>query len=402
VKIFKKCAPNGRVYVYMGKREFVSCDGVAETINGVVNIQDHHDTLKGRRVYVQLVITFRHGREEEETMGLSFKKELILDRVQVYPPEKGKSEETKLQTRLIQKLGDGAMPFSLNFPELAPNSVIICHDDSEDPASRTMGVFYDIRVHLAEDADDYQGKKGSTVSMGIRKAQYAPSDMKQRSPTSTAEKGFMFGNGKMILEASLDRELFYHGEDIPVNISINNQSKKSVKSIRCNINQHCELTMVNAQYSCKVCRIDTQDGCPLQPGSSLNRTVVLKPLAQKCYGVRGLCLDAALSKVTDESNLASSSLAESGNANDLLGVVVSYSVKVRVQLSGMGGELETDIPFKLVHPRPDSSEMKNLESEKNDARSKCEVRRRKFQAQDSVLDETFYASQDSQQGANEG
>ena len=28
------------------------------------------------------------------------------------------------------------------------------------------------------------------------KAQYAPSDMKQRSPTSTAEKGFMFGNGK--------------------------------------------------------------------------------------------------------------------------------------------------------------------------------------------------------------
>ena len=53
----------------------------------------------------------------------------------VYPPEKGKSEETKLQTRLIQKLGDGAMPFSLNFPELAPNSVIICHDDSEDPAS---------------------------------------------------------------------------------------------------------------------------------------------------------------------------------------------------------------------------------------------------------------------------
>ena len=99
VKIFKKCAPNGnflyptflvqigsflgRVYVYMGKREFVSCDGVIEPINGVVNIQDHHDTLKGRRVYVQLVITFRHGREEEETMGLSFKKELILDRVQV-------------------------------------------------------------------------------------------------------------------------------------------------------------------------------------------------------------------------------------------------------------------------------------------------------------------------------
>ena len=38
---------------------------------------------------------------------------------------------------------------------------------------------------------------------------------------------------------------------------------------------------------------------------SLNRTIILKPLAQNCAGMRGLCLDAALSKVTDESNLAS-------------------------------------------------------------------------------------------------
>ena len=54
----------------------------------MVCAQDHHDTLKGRRIYAQLVITFRHGKEEEEMMGLSFKKELVLDRVQIYPPEK--------------------------------------------------------------------------------------------------------------------------------------------------------------------------------------------------------------------------------------------------------------------------------------------------------------------------
>ena len=90
---------------------------------------------QGRRIFVQLVITFRHGREEDETLGLSFKKELVLDRVQIYPPEKKKDEETKLQTRLIQKLGEGAFPFSLTFPELAPNSVIICADEDEDPAN---------------------------------------------------------------------------------------------------------------------------------------------------------------------------------------------------------------------------------------------------------------------------
>ena len=70
----------------------------------------------------------------------------------------------------------------------------------------------------------------------ILQAQYASLDMKQRSPTSTAEKGFMFGSGKLVVEASLDREVFYHGEDLPIHISINNNSKKCVKNIRVSFN----------------------------------------------------------------------------------------------------------------------------------------------------------------------
>ena len=75
-----------------------------------------------------------------------------------------------------------------------------------------MGVFYDIRVHLGEDVNDYTDKKASTVAMGIWKVtsymhfcilptfvifevQFASADIKQRSPTSTADKGFMFGSG---------------------------------------------------------------------------------------------------------------------------------------------------------------------------------------------------------------
>ena len=71
-----------------------------------------------------------------------------------------------------------------------------------------------------------------------------------------------------------------------------------------------------------------------------------------CNQERGLVLDAALSKERDETNLASSSLAETGDPNDLLGVIVSYSVKVTLLLSGMGGELVVDLPFKLNHPKP--------------------------------------------------
>merc|ERR1719447_2474442 len=159
------------------------------------------------------------------------------------------------------------------------------------------------------------------------------------------------------------------------------------------INQNCELSIVNQHYSCKVARLESKDGCPLQPGGTLNRTIKLKPLAQICQGMKGICLDASLSKSQGESNLASSSLSEGGD-NDLLGLIVSYTIKVKVVIGGMGGELETDLPFKLVHPRPNSDAADHLETEKKTARNKGEARRKKFQAQDSVLNESLNASQD--------
>ena len=39
-------------------------------------------------------------------------------------------------------LGDGAIPFTLEFPDLAPNSVLICADESEDPANVVILLFY--------------------------------------------------------------------------------------------------------------------------------------------------------------------------------------------------------------------------------------------------------------------
>ena len=52
--------------------------------------------LLGKFIFASLIATFRHGREEDEVMGISFKKELVVDRVQVYPADR-KDEETKLQ-----------------------------------------------------------------------------------------------------------------------------------------------------------------------------------------------------------------------------------------------------------------------------------------------------------------
>lgn len=382
-KIYKKCSPNGRLYLYLGQREYISADSEIDDIKGIAYAPEMQE-LQGKYIFASLIVCFRHGREEDEMMGISFRKELVVDRVQVFPPIKD-DDKTKLQTRLMQKLGDGAKPFTLAFPQSAPNSVLIRGEEGD---SAQMGVTYEVRLHVGDSSDDFGGAKKSSVNMSIRKSQYITSEDKQRSPTAKAEKGFLCAKGKLGLECTLDKEIFYHGQEIPIHVSINNNANKSVKAIRVAIVQHCELTMVAAQYSCKVARFETKDGCPLGPGANLNRTFTMKPLAQMCGHERGLALDASLSKERDETNLASSSIAETGDPNDLLGVIVSYSVKVTLVLSGMGGELVVDLPFKLNHPKPDSEEADTLEELKKSSAeeaAKLNKRRQRFQAQDSVL-----------------
>jgi len=76
-KIFKKCSPNGRLYLYLGQREYISADQEIDDIKGIAYLPEVSD-LQGKFIFASLVVTFRHGREEDEMMGVSFKKELWL------------------------------------------------------------------------------------------------------------------------------------------------------------------------------------------------------------------------------------------------------------------------------------------------------------------------------------
>merc|ERR1711997_420846 len=166
-KIFKKCSPHGRLYLYMGQRDYISSDGVIDDIKGIAYMPELSE-LQAKFIFASLVVTFRHGREEDEVMGISFKKELVVDRVKVHPPDQ-EDEKNKLQTRLVQKLGEGAKPFTLCFPQSAPNSVLI---KGEDGDSAQMGVSYEVRIHIGDSSDDFVGTKKASVNMSIRKPQY--------------------------------------------------------------------------------------------------------------------------------------------------------------------------------------------------------------------------------------
>ena len=63
-------------------------------------------------------------------------------------------------------------------------------------------------------------------------SQYSSPDEKTRSPTAKADKGFLASKGKVHMECTLDTETFYHGQELPIHVNINNNANKSVKSIR--------------------------------------------------------------------------------------------------------------------------------------------------------------------------
>lgn len=93
--------------------------------DGVVLVDP--DYLKDRKVFAHVLAAFRYGREDLDVLGLTFRKDLFLASVQVYPPVKEQQKPlTRLQERLIKKLGPNAYPFF--FEVIFPCSVILTID----------------------------------------------------------------------------------------------------------------------------------------------------------------------------------------------------------------------------------------------------------------------------------
>jgi len=343
VKVFKKTAPNGKLTVYLGRRDFVDNTKGTDPVDGVVVFDN--DYLRGRKVYASVVVVYRFGREEDEVMGLTFSKELELCSQQIYPAANS-SSPNEVQDRLMKKLGGNAHPFNVTLPEMAPSSVVLQNDE----ASKPIGVLYELRVFVADSANEKQHKRNS-VTLAVRKVQYAPAERCNRQPSTLVSKGFALSSGKLNLEVTLEKDIYYHGEQITANLNIANGSRKTVKCIKCNVIQHVEVTMTNTHFTRTVGSMESKEGCPITPGSNLSKKFVLEPSARTVKNIHGIALDG---KVKDaDANLASSTLMSQGqNPNDVLGIAISYSARVALNCGAMGGELVADLPFKLVHPSP--------------------------------------------------
>ncbi|XP_034404694.1 beta-arrestin-1 isoform X3 [Cyclopterus lumpus] len=304
-RVFKKASPNGKLTVYLGKRDFVDHVDLVEPVDGVVLIDPEY--LKERKVFVTLTCAFRYGREDLDVLGLTFRKDLFVANIQAFPPPaEEKKSLTRLQERLIKKLGEHAHPFTFEIPLNLPCSVTL--QPGPEDTGKACGVDFEVKAFCAENVEEKIHKRNS-VRLVIRKVQYAP-EKPGPQPTAETTRQFLMSDKPLHLEASLDREIYYHGEPISVNVHVTNNTNKTVKKMKISVRQYADICLFNtAQYKCPV--------------------------------------------ATEESEL------REGANKEILGIIVSYKVKVKLVVSrgGLLGDLaasdvSVELPFTLMHPKP--------------------------------------------------
>ncbi|KAF7490545.1 Beta-arrestin-1 [Sarcoptes scabiei] len=350
-----------QITVYLGKRDFVDHMNYIDPIDGVVLIDP--DYIKERKVYGHVLAAFRYGREDLDVLGLTFRKDLFLSAEQIFPTkaETRAKPLTRLQERLIKKLGTNAYPFFFELPPNCPASVTL--QPAPGDTGKPCGVDYELKAYVADSVNDKPHKRNS-VRLAIRKVVYAPSKQGDQ-PCTEVSKDFVMSPNKLHLEASLDKELYHHGEDIVVNVHIANNSNRTVKKIKVSVRQFADICLFStAQYKCTVAEIESEDGCPVSPGFTLSKVYNLKPLLANNKDKRGLALDGQLKH--EDTNLASSTIINDLVQKENLGIIVRYKVKVKLILGPLGGDVVAELPFILMHPKPEEPKHNDIVPKKND------------------------------------
>ncbi|XP_018549434.1 arrestin red cell isoform X1 [Lates calcarifer] len=342
-RVFKKSSPNCKLTVYLGKRDFVDHLDHVDPVDGVVLVDPGY--LKDRKVFVTLTCAFCYGREDLDVLGLSFRKDLYVHTIQAFPPQLVEKKPLScLQEKLMKKLGQHAYPFSFTIPQNLPCSVTL--QLTQEDFGKACGVDYELRVFCAKTVEEKIHQRNS-VHLVIRKVQYAP-EKPGPQPMVETSRSFLMSDRSLYLEASLNKELYYHGEPISVNVHVTNNSNKTVKKVKISVRQYADICLFStAQYKCPVAQVEADD--LVSPSSTFCQVYTLTPVLANNREKRGLALDGKLKH--EDTNLASSTIVKEGTNKEMMGIVVSYRVKVKLVVS-RGGDVAVELPFVLMHPKP--------------------------------------------------
>lgn len=348
-RVFKKTSSNGKVTVYMEKRDFIDHLDHVDLVDGVVYVDPAY--IKGRKVYVSLTCAFRYGRDDMEVIGIPFRRDIHITHRQLYPPCQGApptaAPASSLQERLLHKLGGTAYAFSFSMPQNLPCSVTM--QPAPCDKGKSCGVDFEVKAFCCEKLDEDIKKKHS-VSLLIRKVQFAP------EKPGVIPSGVATVDSEVTMEASLDKEVYYHGQPIKVNVAIQNGSSKHVKKIRLTVDQISDVVLYcQDKYTKVVCSLEPAD--VVGPKSSLSQVYSLTPLLANNREKHGIALDGKLKH--EDTNLASTTLVSEGVDKEVMGILVSYILRVKALVSRngiladiAGSDLLVELPFTLMHPKP--------------------------------------------------
>ncbi|XP_049448130.1 arrestin 3a, retinal (X-arrestin) [Epinephelus fuscoguttatus] len=352
-KVFKKTSGNGGLTLYLGKRDYVDHVKEVDKVEGVVKL-DPAD-FGDRKVFVQLACAFRYGSDDLDVMGLCFRKDIWIQHVQIYP-ECHKPTLTPMHDTLLKKAGDNSHPFTFEIPIDLPCSVSL--QPGPDDKGKACGVDFEVKTYLAKEKcnPDEKIEKKDTARLIIRKIQYAPSQV-GAGPKADLCKSFMMSDKPVHVEASMEKDLYFHGESIPIKIKINNESNKTVKKFKITVDQTTDIVLYSADKYTKT--VLTQEFSEtVEPNGTYENTLSITPLLSENKEKRGLALDGRLKD--EDTNLASTTVLRPGLEKEVMGILVSYKVKINLMVAGgglLGGltasDVTVELPLLLMHPKPE-------------------------------------------------
>ncbi|XP_004648081.1 arrestin-C [Octodon degus] len=349
-KVFKKTCSNGKLSIYLGKRDFVDHVDTVEPIDGVILVDP--DYLKGRKIFVMLTCAFRYGRDDLDVIGLTFHKDLYVQTQQVFPAEPSSLQVplTLLQERLLHKLGDNAYPFTLQMVANLPCSVTL--QPGPKDAGKACGVDFEVKSFCAENLEEKISKK-DCVQLVVRKVQFAPLEPGP-GPCAQTRHRFLLSAQPLQLQAWMERKVHYHGEPISVSVSINNCTNKVIKKIKISVDQITDVVLYSIDKYTKTVFIQEFTET-IAANSSFSQSFAVTPLLTNCQK-QGLALDGKLKH--EDTSLASSTILRPGMNKELLGILVSYKVRVNLMVSGgilgdlIASDVGVELPLILMHPKP--------------------------------------------------
>ncbi|KAF0031036.1 hypothetical protein F2P81_017767 [Scophthalmus maximus] len=325
--VFKKASRDKSVAVYLAKRDFVDHCDIVDPVDGVIFIDPV--LLQGKKVYVMLSCTFWYGRQDEDVMGVAFRRDLFLVTRQVYPElqDKDKLTHTKTQQKLLRKLGDNGFPFffekcavefevkafcgqsqnekidkessvrlsirkiqfSPEISELVPSAETTFEFlMSEEPLTVKLSlpkekcaVEFEVKAFCGQSQNEKIDKE-SSVRLSIRKIQFSP-EISELVPSAETTFEFLMSEEPLTVKLSLPKETFYHSEPVTVNVDVTNSSSRNIKDISVSVEQVTNVVLYsNDKYVKSVAKEETnvkQEVMKEVQGILVSYKVVLRMMA---------------------------------------------------------------------------------------------------------------------------